>query len=84
MITSFQKIFKPTPEDEKRFQEGTERIKNTLKEQKSCFYCKNHYTEPHYELSCYAGEDVYCSKTNELRNGENGQECLFWEYNEEI
>lgn len=74
-------LFKPTPEQQKRWRESYEKITEKLKKERCCDYCQNAKFEPHLEHGKLAGSDCICGITGELRifPGDNGKNCEHWE-----
>lgn len=74
-------LFKPTPEQQKRWRESYEKITEKLKKERCCDYCQNAKFEPHLEHGKLAGSDCICGITGELRifPGDNGKNCECWE-----
>ena len=68
----------------KRFEEAIQNITAQLKDAQHCMFCIYSEQHPHYELSCEAGTDTYCTIRKELRlyPDDTGQQCLFWEERE--
>lgn len=74
-------LFKPTPEQQKKWRESYEKIEEKLKKERCCDYCQNAKFEPHYEHGKLAGSDCICGITGELRifPEDNGKNCEHWE-----
>lgn len=79
MSNKLRDMFDINSDYNKRVRENLKRIESEMRDEKYCCYCKKSYEKDHWEMGYYGGTDTYCSLTDELREGKNGQQCLFWE-----